>query len=206
MSNEVIEIKPTKQLSVIFNKSLLAEFLTCPMEEITQDQIKEVNKLISLILFKYCKTTTHLHEDMRSLCMLAMLERRVRFVQAETDSATALKAYNYLYSMARNCAQNYGIKVSKLTYVEDVTEVNEPVYEDRKLNIPPAVTKYISFLTGEEDFETVKIPKQDVTDLLLFLRLKSTKLPELPEYFTEVRNVDQGLYSLVKLLMDMISE
>lgn len=183
---------------VVVKKPLLYEFLLCQTEEINDLHIKEVYKVLDIVMYKHFSSRMDRAEDLKHSAFAIILERRERY-NPEQD------AYNYIYSQARNEIGNNIYRWTKESRADDMEpfrcECGAEEFPEELDSIPPACLKYMRYLTGEADFEIKRISQKDVTDIIVWLRYHEKKTCVCPE-FLRGKNGTGVLYKLIKDLIE----
>lgn len=184
------------QYKIRVDQELLTQFLLSDTEP-TQEQIEEVNKVFRIIIIKYYSEYAEYADDLVQYAYLAVLERRSRY-------DPSFSAYNYIYTIFRNEVGNRIKKMTKETLVEDITTLKHRSSEEYRAELPPEVERYKEYLTGEKEFNIIRIPQKDVLNIILFLRLhESRRDTQIPDFIKENSNSTKVLYKLLKELADL---
>lgn len=200
VSLQLKEEEPVPQYKIKIDKTLLEEFLLCEDDEVNYTHFAEIGKLMIIIMYKYYNRYRYMSEDICSAVIATMMERRKGFDPTKD-------AYNYLYTMARNEAGNIIYRSTKEFHVEDNMSVREEGMYDldslENTDVPPAVIRYVHYLTGEEDFTIRRISRTDVVDILLYMKINERKaVKPAPSYVAVDSRTVNVLYALLKTLLD----
>lgn len=149
-----------KDYYIKVDEKLLTSFFLKPYQEATKEEIRELNKMIMVVINKhYLKYRRH-ERELRALCMLAILDRHPRF-------NPKFRAFNYLYTLCRNEIGNKIAKYSREEFSDDMAGEY-----DRAVELPESfdgIQPVLPYLTGEKGFTQVVIPKGCLFDLLTFI-------------------------------------
>lgn len=192
---------------VKIDKDKLLKFFLLPSDEVTQEQVNEVQKVINVVLIKHYSKYYYLFEELKSAAITAICARREQY-------NPSFSPYNYCYTVFRNEIGNKIVKYTKEQYVPDIKEQYVPEIKDKIKNIenyiniegqvPDEVIRYKDYLLGLKEFELIRIPKKDILPLICFFKIVETKPKvNVPQYILEC---DYGMEILYKLLIDIYNE
>lgn len=188
------------QYSIPIDKELLYEFLVADQEMIGDIHFKEVEKLMTVVFYRYQSSHMNIRQEVFSEVLCTILQRRSTFDLTRD-------AYNYLFTQMRNEMGNVCYRLTKELKSEDVLNLKEQDCspEEPLDMLPPSVVRYYHYLTGEEDFTLKRIAKKDVLDLMIYLRTndRSKEVP-IPDYFKNIKNLPQVMYKLLKDVLPLI--
>lgn len=178
------------------DKSLLDQFFLSYPQEPTIAQLEEVKKVLNVVMIKHFSSYISNMDDLRSYALLAVLERRSQY-------DPSYSSYNYIYSIFRNEVGNKINKLTKENFVEDILKFKEALYESNEAELPKEISRYKKYLTGEEEFSLLRIPKKDALNLIVFMKIyESSRETKVPEFIEPNNKSIQVLYKLLKQLFD----
>ena len=179
------------------NKELLTQFFLSK-DPPTLAQQAEVKKVLNVVMIKHFSKYIPQQDDLVQYAYLSLLERRDSF-----DPALG-PAYNYIYTVFRNEIGNKINKFSKEISQDDIISLRNKEIQSDTSELPDELQPYIKYLTGAEDFIKIRLPKKDVLNLILFMRLyQSKRKVKVPTFIEEKKNAVQVLYSLLKEFIDV---
>lgn len=188
------KILPIKEYKIKVDKHLVRQFLLDA--KVTKEELKEIDKVINIILIKYNSKYSYLFTELKQYALLAILMKKARFDPTKD-------AYNYIYTICRNEIGNTVLKLTKETFADDIKSYNESLIEWNVAELPEEVERYRTKLIGAEDFKSVRIPKKDILPLILFLRMhESRRAVQLPSFLEETKTSVLILYKLLKELVE----
>jgi len=178
---------------LVVDRELLFEFLIIAPEEIADEHLNEVDKVISIVLNKYHSSQYQFFEECRAQIMITILERRDRF-DPKYD------AYNYIFTIARNESGNY---IKKLTKEASLDETSTQVEDKGSLELeydPMSPLKpYVAYLAGYADYNYIRISRESAVDLLVYLKSHDPTMKLSKREFTQ-REAQAMFYLLKKYL------
>jgi len=151
------------------DKKLLKEMLTdidCKSPNMSA-YIKELNKLCDVIFNKHFSKYYTMKEDLEGDAVLAVYNKR-KYYNPEKD------AYNFLYAIMRNEMTNKLSKLNRITLVDDYMPYDNAIERrstDDMDDIPQNVLKWSDYMVGDIEFNWVKIPRKEVLELMVWLKL-----------------------------------
>ena len=182
-----------KLYKVKINKDILSEFFTT--DKVTQRHLDELYKIVNIIMIKHYSKYSNLFEELRQAAVMAVTQRRSSY-------DPSYSAYNYVYTVFRNEIGNTIIKLTKETSVEDYLSYREKVVDSSEAELPVEIERYHKFLTGEEKFSKLRIPKKDVLNLILFLKKFETRRDsQTPTFIYESKKYTTLMYKMLKDLI-----
>lgn len=168
------------------NQKDLTSFFLDPNPSI--EAFKAVEMVVTIVVIKHFSAYSDMIHDFTTLCQAKLFETRERY-------DPSFSAYNYSYTKVRNEIGNY-IRKQREVIVEDILPLTNASTEDQYLSIPPEISKFIKYLTGEKSTKLLEIKQKEAVDLSLFiLKHSSVRKVKLPSYVTP-----DTLYLLYKLL------
>lgn len=181
-----------EQYKYKIDKELLKQFFLTEGDP-TKEQLREIKKVLNVVMVKHFQKYMNMADDLIQYALLAVLERRSKY-------DPAFSAYNYIYSIFRNEIGNNIVKLTRESSVEDMIIYKENIvesYTDEPL--PPEVIRYKEYLTGEKPFTYLKVPKRDVLNLILFLKVhESHRQINVPGFVKDSKNVIDIMYKMLK--------
>lgn len=158
------------------NQPLITSFFSKPKEQATVEEINEINKVITIVLNHYFGKYYRMFKELRAWAMLAIVERHQNY-----DSNWS--AYNYVYRISRN---EIGNKISK--YFKDKEEFVDEIPEQGKYSTISqpleSVNELIPYLSGEQYFQVLDVPKELIFPLLVLIEETLNKSTKDDVYFT----------------------
>lgn len=154
------ENSSAQEYRIKVNNSLVDSFFSHPIPLITQAEIREVRKVVLVVFNKYFHKYAYMKRELISTTMAAILERHRNF-------DPRFRAYNYVYTIARNEIGNRIKKVTKETFTDDLAKDY-----DRADNNDYGVAEIGEMgpkLAGLFDGYTCDIPKDELQPVLLFI-------------------------------------
>lgn len=186
------------EYKITIDKELLFEFLLCSVGEINDEHLRELSKLLDIVIFKHFSSRMDIAEDLKYSALEVILSRREQF-------NPKMDAYNYLYTIARNEVGNNIYRWTKESRADDMEphqcECSVQEYPEELDSIPSACLKYMRYLTSEADYEVKRIAQKDVTDIIVWLRIHESKVCQCPE-FLRGKNNTGVLYKLIKDIIE----
>lgn len=190
-------------MNIKVDKDKLRVAFETPINEISEDLLKEVSKVFSIVIAKYYSKYYYMADELKAFAMLAFLERHDRYDHTRDP-------YGYLYTVFRNEVGNKIRGLTKETSTDDGSDEKHNVSVVKtltslmkdKANIPVELEKYQSLLSGEDEFTMVRIPKKDVLPLMVYLKSHEHVSMSTPEFV--LKSDVKALYSLLKDLLDII--
>ena len=183
------------QYKVKIDQQLLTELLTG--SEPSSEMIKELKKVITVVMIKHFSKFLKLKGEFESFAMLAVLERREKY-------DASWPAYNYIYTICRNEIGNKINKLSKETFVEDILPIsNASVESDIRAELPSELKKFRRYLTGEQEFSILPLSPVDAINLSVFINLYSShRKNAVPEFIKSAPGACSELYRVIQHLYD----
>ena len=161
--------------------------------------IRELNKLCDVIFNKHFSKYYTMKEDLEGDAVLAVYNKR-QYYNPEKD------AYNFLYAIMRNEMTNKLSKLNRISLVDDYMPYDNAIErrnEDDMEDIPQNVLKWSDYMVGDIDFNWVRIPRKDVLELMVWLKLHERgQHPKItPSYLKPTEENMNALYKLLKLIV-----
>ena len=183
------------------DKKLLKEMLTDTdgTSPNVSAYIRELNKLCDVIFNKHFSKYYTMKEDLEGDAVLAVYNKR-KYYNPEKD------AYNFLYAIMRNEMTNKLSKLNRISLVDDYMPYDNAIErrnEDDMDDIPQNVLKWSDYMVGDIDFNWVRIPRKDVLELMVWLKLHERgQHPKItPSYLKPTEENMNALYKLLKLIV-----
>ena len=182
------------------NKQLLKDMLLDidSVADNKSDYVKELNKLVGVIFNKHFSKYYTMKEDLESDAILAVYNKR-QYYNAEKD------AYNFIYAIMRNEMTNKLSKLNRISLIDSYVTFSETscTKESDSDSIPPNVLKWADYLVGDEDFDYIKIPKKDVLEVMVWLKIHERGQQNrcAPTFILPTENNINALYKLLKLII-----
>lgn len=184
-----------KEHRIKVDHATLLEFFQTPTDKITEHQKNEVDKVLNIVLIKHFSKHKNIFLDLRSFAWVAILERHKKQEFAGGKGS----AYNYIYTTFRNEVGNKQIKFFRETPMEDINSFRSGMYDTTEDDLPEEIKRYTKFLTGEESYTFIRIPRKDVLPLLIFVRMFEVKRAvAVPNFITVSKKSIQVMYKLLK--------
>lgn len=183
------------------DKKLLKEMLTdtdCKSPNVSA-YIKELNKLCDVIFNKHFSKYYTMKEDLEGDAIVAVYNKR-QYYNPEKD------AYNFLYAIMRNEMTNKLSKLNRISLIDDYMPFDNAIErrstEDME-DIPQNVLKWSDYMVGDIDFNWVRIPRKDVLELMVWLKINERgQHPKItPSYLKPTEENMNALYKLLKLIV-----
>lgn len=190
-------------MSIKVDKAKLKQFFQGPTNKIPKDLLDEVDKVFSIIISKYYSKYYYMAEELKSLAMLAILERRDRF----DDSRDA---YNYIFTVFRN---EVGNKIKSLTREVSSDDGSDELHNvsvvktltslvQDKATIPEEIEKYGDYLSGEKPFTMIRVSKKELLPLMLYIKAHEPTRYAVPDFVYRIEGSTKVLYTLLKEIID----
>lgn len=201
---KIREFKPSDDVSDRIyknpiDKKLLKEMLLdtdCKSSNVSA-YVRELNKMVDVIFNKHFSKYYTMKEDLESDAVLAIYNKR-QYYNPDKD------AYNFIYAIMRNEITNKLSKLNRISLVEDYVPFESAVEKSSEENeIPEKIMKWTDYMLGDVDFNWVKIPKKEVLEVMVWLKIHERgQHPNcLPSYLKpSVENMN-SLYKLLKLII-----
>lgn len=182
------------------DKELLFEFLLLEHDEISDVHLKEVKKVIDIVLNKYFPANFDEFGELQAEVMVKLFENKVNY-------NPRFDAYNYIFTIARNQAGNLLRKLHRELLTDefwsegkedshsDEVEDNEQDHEFESA----VVQKYYKKLTGMEEWNYLRVRQTEVAEILLFFH--KYKFKEIPSYLKYDHKVAERLYYILNTLL-----
>lgn len=179
------------------DKELVFEFLLLDSEEISQEHIAEVKKVIDIVLNKYYSNRYSEFPELTAQIFTKIFENRVNY-------SPRFDAYNYVFTIARNEGGNLLKRLDKEILTDDFFSVAErstiPIEDDRAEFESEVLKKYAPYLTGEKEWNFLRIRQDEVAEILFFLH--HGKKRDVPEYLKKPGALEQLYYTLHTVLIN----
>lgn len=183
------------------DKKLLKEMLTdtdCKSPNVSA-YIKELNKLCDVIFNKHFSKYYTMKEDLEGDAIVAVYNKR-QYYNPEKD------AYNFLYAIMRNEMTNKLSKLNRISLIDDYMPFDNAIERrstDDMEDIPQNVLKWSDYMVGDIDFNWVRIPRKDVLELMVWLKINERgQHPKItPSYLKPTEENMNALYKLLKLIV-----
>lgn len=179
------------------DKELVFEFLLLDSDEISQEHIDEVKKVIGIVLNKYYSDRYSEFEELTAQIFTKILENRINY-------SPKFDAYNYVFTIARNEGGNLLKRLDKEILTDDffsVAEKNTAPFEDDRQEFESLVLKkYAPYLSGEQEWNFLRIRQDEVAEILFFLH--HGKKREVPEYLKKPGALEQLYFVLNAVLIN----
>lgn len=173
------------------DKELIFEFLLIDHSEISEEHLKEVEKVIEIVLNKYHPTRFSEYPELKSQVLLKIMENKVNY-------SPKFDAYNYVFTIARNESGNLLKRLSKEVLTDEFFSQGESDYHEEFES--PVLAKYAKALTGEVEWNVIRIRQDEVAEILLFFHKNKKK--DIPTYLKSKDVAERLYYILTKLLLD----
>lgn len=146
---------------IAIDEQLLRSLFLHPINEITKKEIREVEKVATVIFNKYFRHKYgYLKYDLKHVVILAVLNRHANF-------DPQYRAYNYIYTIARNEMGNFIKKVTKEHLTDDlIGEYDRPYNNDLVMDDNVEIARY---LAGEFEGAVMDIPNDTLYPTLLLI-------------------------------------
>lgn len=174
------------------DKELVAEFLILEHSEISEEHVKEVERVIEIVLNKYHPADFAEYEELKHQVLLKIFENKVNY-------SPKYDAYNYIFTIARNESGNLLKRLKRETLTDEFWSEGECDDEHEEFE-SPVLQKYAKFLTGEVDWNFVRIRQDEVAEILLFFH--KFKKKDIPSYLNSEGVAERLYYILNKLILD----
>ena len=157
----------------------------------TEAEIRELRKVVTIVMVKHFSKYLHDVEELASFAILAVLERRSRYDHSYS-------AYNYIYTVCRNEITNKVSRLGRETLVEDILPIsNASVQSDVRVELPSEIKKFRTHLTGEKKFDKVELTLLEAVNLASFINLhEPPKRHSVPEFLLENKHSTVILYKI----------
>lgn len=156
----------------------------------TKQSLKAIHMVITAVILKHFAKYVNISEDLHSLCMVALLERKERY-------DPSYPAYNYAFTICRNEINNY-LNKQREVVVEDILPIYNASVDPEVAQLPQEVNKFKLYLTGEKQFEVIEMSKKDAINLILFCEtINPSRRIEPPEF---IKNNEKSIYLLYRVL------
>lgn len=183
------------------DKKLLKEMLTdtdCKSPNVSA-YIKELNKLCDVIFNKHFSKYYTMKDDLEGDAIVAVYNKR-QYYNADKD------AYNFLYAIIRNEMTNKLSKLNRISLIDDYMPFDNAAERrgtDDMEDIPQNVLKWSDYMVGDIDFNWVRIPRKDVLELMVWLKINERgQHPKItPSYLKPTEENMNALYKLLKLIV-----
>lgn len=183
------------------DKKLLKEMLTdtdCKSPNVSA-YIKELNKLCDVIFNKHFSKYYTMKDDLEGDAIVAVYNKR-QYYNPEKD------AYNFLYAIMRNEMTNKLSKLNRISLIDDYMPFDNAIERrstDDMEDIPQNVLKWSDYMVGDIDFNWVRIPRKDVLELMVWLKINERgQHPKItPSYLKPTEENMNALYKLLKLIV-----
>lgn len=173
------------------DKELVFEFLILDHEEISEEHIKEVERVIEIVLNKYHPTQFEEYGELKQQVLLKIFENKVNY-------SPKYDAYNYVFTIARNESGNLLKRLNKETLTDKFW--SEGTYDDEHVEFEtPVMQKYYKYLVGEVDWNFLRVRQDEVAEILLFFHRFKAK--EIPGYLNKEGVAERLYYILNKVLL-----
>lgn len=173
------------------DKELIFEFLLIDHSEISEEHLKEVEKVIEIVLNKYHPSRFSEYGELKSQILLKIMENKVNY-------SPKYDAYNYVFTIARNESGNLLKRLSKEVLTDEFFTQGENDYHEEFES--PVLEKYSKFIAGEEEWDFLRIRQDEVAEILLFFHRNKKK--EIPRYLKTKEVAERLYYILTKLIID----
>lgn len=177
------------------DKELVFEFLLLPHDQITDEHVDEVKKVIRIVLNKWWSNQYANYPELESQILTDILIRKENY-------NPKFDAYNYVFTISRNSAGNLLKKLGREVLTDefwsdsDDTATEETEYKGYET---PLLQKYAPFLSGEEDWDYLRLRQDEVAEMLLFLHKYKKK--EIPSYLKGEDLAERLYFVLNKVLL-----
>lgn len=178
----------------VIDKNILTDLLLND-SEITEQQLKELNKVITVVLVKHFSNVLYQKDfvnDLRQTAILDVLQRRHNY-------DPSYPSYNFIYTICRNQIGNFINKYNKTLYVDEILPIsNASVSSEVSADLPSDIEKFRKFLTGERSFTTIELTPKDAINLTIFI-LQHTKQRsyQVPDFISQSPESITILYRLL---------
>jgi DNA-binding transcriptional regulator GbsR (MarR family) len=182
------------------DKSLLKDMLT-DLDYSSKNvsaYARELNKVVDVIFNKHFSAYYTMKEDLEADAVLAVYNKR-KYYNPNKD------VWNFIYSIVRNEITNKLSKLNRILLVDDCVSMDRAVehtdsYADE---IPQKVLKWTDYMVGEVNFNYVKIPKKDILEVMVYLKIHERgQHPNcLPVFLKPTVENMNALYKLLKLII-----
>lgn len=174
------------------NQELLKEFFTADDKKVrvTDKHLEEVKKVFTIVFIIHFNAYFRLKDDLWHDALLAITTRREKY-------NPKYSAYNYIYTVFRNEVGNNIKKYTRELLAEDTKVPKEELQDEVDVDIPACVKRFQEYLTGEKQFNYVRVPKADALPILLWLKSHEAHPPSVPDYVAGNTKLIPYLYKLV---------
>jgi len=180
------------------DKEILLQFFSLPADKVTQVHIKELTKVIEIVLIKHFSKYYYIFQELKDAAIEAICMRRDKY-------DPSFSPYNYCYTVFRN---EIGNKINRFTREQSVPDIRETlkttmdIASMQEAELPPEIERYREALLGMKDFTMERIPRRDVLPVIMFIKLHETpSKAAVPEF---VLDTTRSINILYKLLNDII--
>lgn len=156
----------------------------------TAAALKAARMVITAVIIKHYAKYVTIEEDLRSLCIVKLLEMRNRY-------DLSFSAYNYAYTACRNEIGNYLNKRRELI-VEDILPISNASVDPSVVSLPGEINKFKGYLTGEKEFDLLELTPKEAVNLIVFCEINApTRKITPPDFIANNRHAVQILYKLL---------
>ena len=146
-------------------------------EQPTEHQLKEFKKVVTIVVIKHFNKYMLQFEEFYQYAAAAVFERREKF-------DPTYQAYGYIYTVCRNEIGNKIKKHTREVIVEDILPLSNVSCDiDYTVTLPKEISKFKSYLTGEQEFESIEISKIECINLSVFLMMHQPLRCKTPDFF-----------------------
>lgn len=184
----------SKDYKYIIDKKVLTEFLLTE-STITAQQLKELNKVITVVLVKHFSNYLSQKDfvnDLRQTAIIDVLERRHNY-------DPSYPAYNFIYTICRNQIGNFINRYNKTLYVDEILPIsNASVSSEVSAYLPFDIERFHKYLTGEKSFTVIDLTPKDAVNLAVFIMSHIKVRPfQVPDFIIQSPKSTEVLYRLL---------